>query len=252
MCGGWIQHAAGVERVHAFALEFAFDPALEHVDHLEFDVVIMRRRHLFRLERRDEADDMRLHHAAGRRRDAEIAVFGVSAQALVEIRLAVMADGEFVLRPRLGSRLARFGFRWRAAPLALRPWPALRLAPSCLPGLSCVPWPLMPPWSSLIGPRRRSMEEPETAGGHSHLRRCRRLSGEAGDLSGGGALRASGLCGRQCLHGGAAQRHDRTRDRHAKAPMSPTTGSSSAPARATSSSPPTFRWPAAACAMGRR
>ena len=96
---------AGAEGVHAFALELAFDPALEHIDHLELDVVIMRRRHFFRPERRNELDDMRLHHAGGRRRDAEIAVFGVSAQPGVEVLVAVMADGEFVFRPRFGRAL---------------------------------------------------------------------------------------------------------------------------------------------------
>ena len=93
------------------------------------------------------------------------------------------------------------------------------------------------------------MEEPKQPR-HSHLRRCRCLSGEARNLSGGGALRPQGLCGGQCLHGGAAQRHDRAGRSWPKAPISPTTGSPSAPAQATSSSPPTFRWPAAACETG--
>ena len=35
---------------------------------------------------------MRLHHAAGRRRDAEIAIGGIGPQALVEVLLAQMAD----------------------------------------------------------------------------------------------------------------------------------------------------------------
>ena len=64
----------GVKRVHALALELAREPALEHVDHLEVDVVIVRDRDFFRVERLGHADDVRLHHAAGRRRDAEIAI----------------------------------------------------------------------------------------------------------------------------------------------------------------------------------
>ncbi len=61
---------------------------------------------------------MRLHHAAGCRRDAEIAVFGVSAQAGVEILVAMMADGELVLGTILGPRLdARLSFHFRLAPL---------------------------------------------------------------------------------------------------------------------------------------
>ena len=54
------------------------------------------------------ADDMRLHHAAGRRRQAEVAIFGVGAQALVEIGLVEMADGEILLRPLLGAGLGLY------------------------------------------------------------------------------------------------------------------------------------------------
>ena len=105
---------AGSEGVYAFAFELAPNPALEHIDHLEVDVVVVRDRDFLRLERRHKLDDVRLHHAAGRRRDAEISVFGVGAQAGVEVLVAVMADGEFLFRPRFGADL---GLRFRLAPL---------------------------------------------------------------------------------------------------------------------------------------
>src|SRR5581483_6175969 len=84
-------------RAHAdrpLAFEIGLDPALEDINHLEFDVVIVGRRNFFGAKRRGEADDMRLHQAAGRRRDAEIAILGVAAQSGVEIFFAMMADSE--------------------------------------------------------------------------------------------------------------------------------------------------------------
>ena len=49
---------------------------------------------------------MRLRQAVRRVRDAEVAVVRVSAQAVgLEILLAVMADGDALLRPRLLGRL---------------------------------------------------------------------------------------------------------------------------------------------------
>ena len=63
-----------LEHMGAFAFKFRFVPTLEHINHLEVDVVIVRGRRLFRLERRNEADHMRLHHAAGGSRDTQIAI----------------------------------------------------------------------------------------------------------------------------------------------------------------------------------
>jgi hypothetical protein len=60
---------------------------------------------------------MRLHLAAGRRRKAEIAIGGVGAQALIEIFLAQMADGEELFRPAFDG----FGFWLRL----LRRFPVL-------------------------------------------------------------------------------------------------------------------------------
>src|SRR5262249_41324489 len=92
---------AGMERMRAFAFELALDPPLEHIDHLEIDVVIMPLGDFFRAERRNKTDDVRLHHAIGCRRDTEVAVLGVRAQALVEIFLAMMAEGETLRLSRL-------------------------------------------------------------------------------------------------------------------------------------------------------
>src|SRR5262249_12277258 len=64
----------GVEGMDALSFELAAEPALEYVDHLEVDVVIMRDRHLFRGKGLGHPDDVRLHHAVGRFGDAEIAI----------------------------------------------------------------------------------------------------------------------------------------------------------------------------------
>ncbi len=91
-----------MEGVHALAFEFAREGALEHKDHLEFDIVIVRDRNFVRAERLGHADDVRLHQSASGGRDAEVAIGRIRAQALVEILLAVVADGEFLFRPRFG------------------------------------------------------------------------------------------------------------------------------------------------------
>jgi len=49
---------------HHLAVVLAFDPALEDVDHLQADVVIVPLRHYLRIARRDQPDDVRLQ--AGR------------------------------------------------------------------------------------------------------------------------------------------------------------------------------------------
>jgi hypothetical protein len=87
----------------ALAVKLGLDPAFEHVDHLEIDVVIVALRHLFRPAGRHKADHVRAHHAVGGFDDAEVAVFGVAAQSLLKIVLAVMADNEALRRPRLAA-----------------------------------------------------------------------------------------------------------------------------------------------------
>ena len=79
---------------------------------------------------------MRLHHAAGRRRDAEIAILGVGAQALVEIFLAVMADGESCASAALwrASLLSQRGARFCLSARRLAPrWTFLRALAIGLP-----------------------------------------------------------------------------------------------------------------------
>src|SRR5579885_1383240 len=95
---------AGAESVHALALELALEPALEHVHHLEIDVVIMRDIDFAGGERLGHADDMRLHHAVCRRCDSKIAISGISPQAWVEIFVAMVADGEFLRPPSDAAR----------------------------------------------------------------------------------------------------------------------------------------------------
>src|SRR5262249_31497200 len=83
------------------AVELGLDPAFEHVDHLEIDVVVVALRHLFRPAGWNEADDMGPHHSIGRLGNAEVAVCRVAAQSALEILLAMMADEEALRRPRL-------------------------------------------------------------------------------------------------------------------------------------------------------
>ncbi len=100
--------AALLHRGLALAFHVGLDPALEHIDHLEFDVVIVELRHFLGIARPLQADDMRLRQAMRRVLDAEVAVMRVGAQAVgLEILFAVMADGDALLRPRLCFRCRR-------------------------------------------------------------------------------------------------------------------------------------------------
>ena len=54
----------------------------------------MALRHLLRPAGRNEANDVRAHQAVGGLRDAEIAIFRVSAQPALEVLLPVLADDE--------------------------------------------------------------------------------------------------------------------------------------------------------------
>src|SRR5262245_27940500 len=104
--------AAGAHDVGARALDLGFDPALEHVDHLEVDIVEVALGDDLRPARRHEPDHVCQHHAAGGALDAEVAVLGVGAQPVgLEILVPMMAQAEGLLVPRLVTRLVtRLGF----------------------------------------------------------------------------------------------------------------------------------------------
>src|SRR5262245_53752574 len=79
----------------ALSLEIGFDPALQDVDHLEIDFVIMAFRDLLAPKRRQESYDVSLHQAVRRLAQPEIAVLGVGPQPVgLEIPFAMMADRE--------------------------------------------------------------------------------------------------------------------------------------------------------------
>src|SRR5437764_11455615 len=84
----------------ANAFQIALHPALEDVDHLEFDVVVMQLGDLVAIARSDQADHMRPRQAGRRVGNAEVAVPRIGAQAVgLEILVAVMADRDALLRP---------------------------------------------------------------------------------------------------------------------------------------------------------
>jgi len=95
---------SGVERVDALSLELAAEPALQHVDHLEVDIVVMRDRDFVRTEGLGHSNDVRLNHSVGRLGDAKVTVGRICSQAVVEILIAVMACGEPLWLARLGAR----------------------------------------------------------------------------------------------------------------------------------------------------
>src|SRR5262249_41093373 len=112
---------AFAHRHHAGALVLALDPALEHVDHLEVDVMVVALGHFCRIARWNHPDHVRLREAVGGGRDAEVAIFRVAPQSLLEIGLVEMRGDEGLparalrlgshlgshLGSRLGSRLGR-------------------------------------------------------------------------------------------------------------------------------------------------
>ena len=90
----------------AFALVLAFDPAFEHVDHLEFDIVIMPLGDFGGIAGRHHLDDVGASETAGRRGNAEIAVLRVTAQALLErARAVVTGDKSLLARRRFSFAL---------------------------------------------------------------------------------------------------------------------------------------------------
>ena len=92
----------------AVAVEIGLEPAPEHIDHLEVDVVIVRNRNLAAVERPGHADDMGAHLAAGRLGDAEIAIGRIGPQTRIEVAVIVVTDGNLLLRPGAGASLFRF------------------------------------------------------------------------------------------------------------------------------------------------
>src|SRR5262249_38505246 len=80
---------------------FAFDPALENIYHLKFDVVKVAFRNFRWIAGRNHFDHVRPHHASGRTGDAKIAVLCVAPQPLLERVGPVMRGDESVpVRPR--------------------------------------------------------------------------------------------------------------------------------------------------------
>src|SRR5262249_53500277 len=114
MRGGWIYALPAPHHDRALAVELGLDPAFEHVDHLEIDVVIVALRDLFRAAGRNEADHVSPHHSVGGLGDAEIAVFRVAPQSAFEVFFPMMADHEAL--PRLGLPSRRAGSLGRGAP----------------------------------------------------------------------------------------------------------------------------------------
>src|SRR5438477_1839767 len=91
--------------VHALPLELVLDPAVQHVDELQLDVVVVPLRNHLGIARRHHADHVRLHHAAGRLRECQVAVLGIASQPGVEVLLALVLRQEALLRLRLGLSL---------------------------------------------------------------------------------------------------------------------------------------------------
>src|SRR6516165_10399777 len=105
-----LQPGCALVHGHHLSVIFAFDPALEDVDHLQLHVVIVPLRHHLRIARRHQADNMRLQEAIGGLAHTEIAVPGVAVQAVgPEVFCAEMADVEGLLQAHFG-----LCFRFRA------------------------------------------------------------------------------------------------------------------------------------------
>src|SRR5450755_1333597 len=90
-------------RLHEFgtmALEVGLEPALEDVDHLEFDIVMVALAECL-VERRSHANHVRRCQPVGRGGNAEIPVGRITAQATaLEVALTQMTDGELLGRLR--------------------------------------------------------------------------------------------------------------------------------------------------------
>src|ERR1700738_2466000 len=113
--------AALAHHDRALAVELGLDPALEHIDHLEIDVVVMALGNLFRTAWWDETDYVRAHHCVGGVGNAEVAVFRIAPQPALEIFFPMMADRELLGWPfARGSALARAPLRGRPLRPALR------------------------------------------------------------------------------------------------------------------------------------
>src|SRR5262249_22826436 len=118
----WLDPAASLlHDDRALSLEIGLYPALQHVDHLEVDLVIVTLRNLLAAKRRQEPYHMSLHQAVRRRVQPEIAVLRVGAQPIaLEILFPLMTDREPLRRPALVRRSSRRGPSHFAPQLCLR------------------------------------------------------------------------------------------------------------------------------------
>jgi len=84
----WVEAAAGFHRHLADAFVFEQHPALQHVDELHVDIVVVP----FAVRRLagTRADDVRHHLALGSALDAEVAVLEVAAQS-ASLELSIVA-----------------------------------------------------------------------------------------------------------------------------------------------------------------
>src|SRR5687767_1449299 len=88
----------------------------------------MALRHFLAAKRREQPDDVRLHHAMGGPAQPEIAVFRIGPQPVgPEILVPVMADGEPLCRPRLGPGRGHRAFRGALPPRGSCRTPRLHL-----------------------------------------------------------------------------------------------------------------------------
>src|SRR6185295_11348160 len=84
----------------SLSLQVGLDPALQDVDHLEVDLVIVTLRDLLTAKRRQEPYDVCLHHAVRRLVEPQVTVLRVGSQTVcLEILIPMMADGELLCRP---------------------------------------------------------------------------------------------------------------------------------------------------------
>src|SRR5262245_37674956 len=109
----------------ALSFELRFDPALEHIDHLQIDLVIVALGDFLRPAWRHEAYDMGLHHTVGGPAKPEITISRVIAEAVsLEVLFPMMAHCKFLRRPRFELR----GWRRAAPGCTLRAGPTLHVS----------------------------------------------------------------------------------------------------------------------------
>src|SRR5262249_53442944 len=79
---------------HTGTFIFAFDPALENIDHLKLDIVEVALGNFRGIAGRNHFDHMRPHHASGRPGDSEVTILRVASQSLLERVVPVMRGDE--------------------------------------------------------------------------------------------------------------------------------------------------------------